>query len=170
MQGGLKWLRRLTSASPDPGGTWSTLRNGSPAAARSWCSTPPTPCRLVQTRPGRSTPPGPPRCLPGPARTGAPPSPCRPTDRCAASRRDRKSTRLNSSHLGISYAVFCLKTKQHTSELQSLRQLVCRLVLDTKQRRPISAPPPHRQPPRQTSARLRDADRPRPAPRTVEIL
>src|SRR5437899_5056027 len=24
---------------------------------------------------------------------------------------DRKSTRLNSSHLGISYAVFCLKTK-----------------------------------------------------------
>src|SRR5205814_10498515 len=25
------------------------------------------------------------------------------------SRRDRKSTRLNSSHLGISYAVFCLK-------------------------------------------------------------
>src|ERR1039458_10500177 len=31
-----------------------------------------------------------------------------PTD----SRRDRKSTRLNSSHLGISYAVFCLKKKQ----------------------------------------------------------
>src|SRR5437899_5622068 len=27
------------------------------------------------------------------------------------SRRDRKSTRLNSSHLGISYAVFCLKKK-----------------------------------------------------------
>src|SRR5258705_8278345 len=30
-------------------------------------------------------------------------------------RRDRKSTRLNSSHLGISYAVFCLKKKKkHT--------------------------------------------------------
>src|ERR1035441_3683020 len=30
---------------------------------------------------------------------------------------DRKSTRLNSSHLGISYAVFCLKNKndQHFS-------------------------------------------------------
>src|ERR1035441_10763616 len=28
---------------------------------------------------------------------------------CLSSRRDRKSTRLNSSHLGISYAVFCLK-------------------------------------------------------------
>src|ERR1035441_11035653 len=30
---------------------------------------------------------------------------------------DRKSTRLNSSHLGISYAVFCLKKKK----LQRLR-------------------------------------------------
>src|SRR6202020_3437176 len=28
---------------------------------------------------------------------------------------DRKSTRLNSSHLGISYAVFCLK-KTHTRD------------------------------------------------------
>src|SRR5258705_4587473 len=27
---------------------------------------------------------------------------------------DRKSTRLNSSHLGISYAVFCLKKKKST--------------------------------------------------------
>src|SRR5256885_13115413 len=27
--------------------------------------------------------------------------------------RDRKSTRLNSSHLVISYAVFCLKKKDH---------------------------------------------------------
>src|SRR5262245_63057759 len=27
---------------------------------------------------------------------------------------DRKSTRLNSSHLGISYAVFCLKKKRIT--------------------------------------------------------
>src|SRR2546430_12374917 len=28
--------------------------------------------------------------------------------------RDRKSTRLNSSHSQISYAVFCLKKKNHT--------------------------------------------------------
>src|SRR3712207_7777408 len=28
--------------------------------------------------------------------------------------RDRKSTRLNSSHANISYAVFCLKKKQST--------------------------------------------------------
>src|SRR5947199_5173655 len=30
----------------------------------------------------------------------------------ACRRQDRKSTRLNSSHLGISYAVFCLKKKK----------------------------------------------------------
>src|SRR2546430_11984182 len=29
--------------------------------------------------------------------------------------RDRKSTRLNSSHSQISYAVFCLKKKNHTA-------------------------------------------------------
>src|SRR5256885_6801769 len=34
--------------------------------------------------------------------------------RPASSRRDRKSTRLNSSHLVISYAVFCLKKKKKT--------------------------------------------------------
>src|SRR5438045_2925633 len=32
-------------------------------------------------------------------------------DALAAKVTDRKSTRLNSSHLGISYAVFCLKKK-----------------------------------------------------------
>src|SRR5690348_17665561 len=30
-------------------------------------------------------------------------------------RQDRKSTRLNSSHPSISYAVFCLKKKTHTT-------------------------------------------------------
>src|SRR5690242_21860882 len=30
----------------------------------------------------------------------------------AYGRRDRKSTRLNSSHMSISYAVFCLKKKK----------------------------------------------------------
>src|SRR2546426_5986109 len=30
---------------------------------------------------------------------------------------DRKSTRLNSSHLVISYAVFCLKKKKHNDGL-----------------------------------------------------
>src|SRR5690242_21455239 len=30
--------------------------------------------------------------------------------------RDRKSTRLNSSHMSISYAVFCLKKKKNTNK------------------------------------------------------
>src|SRR5688572_32168285 len=33
---------------------------------------------------------------------------------------DRKSTRLNSSHSQISYAVFCLKKKNHTASLHDL--------------------------------------------------
>src|SRR2546430_13642478 len=35
----------------------------------------------------------------------------------SSSSRDRKSTRLNSSHSQISYAVFCLKKKKAQSEL-----------------------------------------------------
>src|SRR5258707_2503309 len=49
-------------------------------------------------------------------------------------RSDRKSTRLNSSHANISYAVFCLKKKEHTSELQSRQYIVCRLLLEKKNR------------------------------------
>src|SRR5258708_26310449 len=43
--------------------------------------------------------------------------PTLPRQRYRKARRDRKSTRLNSSHQIISYAVFCLKkkkTQQHT--------------------------------------------------------
>src|ERR1035438_10646166 len=48
----------------------------------------------------------------------------------AGKKTDRKSTRLNSSHLGISYAVFCLKKKirkaRHTPGLdQSLEGSLC---------------------------------------------
>src|SRR5258708_28579484 len=35
-----------------------------------------------------------------------------------------------SSHQIISYAVFCLRSEQHTSELQSPDHLVCRLLLE----------------------------------------
>src|SRR2546430_10649812 len=38
--------------------------------------------------------------------------PKKPGDRVKTDRRDRKSTRLNSSHSQISYAVFCLKKKK----------------------------------------------------------
>src|SRR5258707_4019692 len=34
-------------------------------------------------------------------------------------KRDRKSTRLNSSHANISYAVFCLKKKKNTRSSDS---------------------------------------------------
>src|SRR5258707_6454659 len=47
---------------------------------------------------------------------------------------DRKSTRLNSSHANISYAVFCLRSEEHTSELQSRQYLVCRLLLEIRKR------------------------------------
>src|SRR5438067_7004111 len=43
----------------------------------------------------------------------------------AAGLSDRKSTRLNSSHVSISYAVFCLKKKKKTKiTAQKLRQEV----------------------------------------------
>src|SRR5256885_5578785 len=38
--------------------------------------------------------------------------------RVTATRGDRKSTRLNSSHLVISYAVFCLKKKKNTNAIR----------------------------------------------------
>src|SRR3954463_11394952 len=38
-------------------------------------------------------------------------------------RSDRKSTRLNSSHTIISYAVFCLKKKENTARLVEVMQL-----------------------------------------------
>src|SRR5438067_6763451 len=45
------------------------------------------------------------RCPPGPSEAPRQACPRRPG-------RDRKSTRLNSSHVSISYAVFCLKKKK----------------------------------------------------------
>src|SRR5437899_3762118 len=42
--------------------------------------------------------------------------------------RDRKSTRLNSSHLGISYAVFCLKKKKNQKNTRGRRDSTERLT------------------------------------------
>src|ERR1035438_3970435 len=48
--------------------------------------------------------------------------PARINDSCT----DRKSTRLNSSHLGISYAVFCLKKKTDIRHLFGLEDgVIC---------------------------------------------
>src|SRR5690625_6683560 len=54
--------------------------------------------RSDRQRPGDSTPPA-----------GPGPGGCRPPPAG-----DRKSTRLNSSHVAISYAVFCLKKKKES--------------------------------------------------------
>src|SRR5437899_7021388 len=44
-------------------------------------------------------------------------------DRRDSSQPDRKSTRLNSSHLGISYAVFCLKKKKNKQSILSMSEV-----------------------------------------------
>src|SRR5436190_8517754 len=54
------------------------------------------------------------------APSGSPASRGYPRDRAAPrrARADRKSTRLNSSHTVISYAVFCLKKKKKKTNTQ----------------------------------------------------
>src|SRR3989442_4969815 len=56
---------------------------------------------------------------------------CSPVSLCpashhwgAAGHRDRKSTRLNSSHVRISYAVFCLKKKKKTQRHNNIGQFM----------------------------------------------
>src|SRR5690242_21492792 len=46
----------------------------------------------------------------------------------ALAREDRKSTRLNSSHMSISYAVFCLKKKKK----KELNQLVSKDTIESQ--------------------------------------
>src|SRR2546430_12690867 len=74
----------------------------------------------------RSRPPAP----------GAPPrrGQCRRRARRASPRSDRKSTRLNSSHSQISYAVFCLKKKtaESTEHLFLYRGLYADATADDK--------------------------------------
>src|SRR5436309_10821801 len=42
--------------------------------------------------------------------------------------RDRKSTRLNSSHVKISYAVFCLKKKKKKKKQQKARKKYNKMI------------------------------------------
>src|SRR5258708_28576280 len=57
-----------------------------------------------------------------PGRNAAPDVGARAVWGCVATR-DRKSTRLNSSHQIISYAVFCLKKKKDLLRLGSTKRL-----------------------------------------------
>src|SRR2546426_2488982 len=59
--------------------------------------------------------------LPRPALKGRPTLRCRDAAmKVSKTPVDRKSTRLNSSHLVISYAVFCLKKKKKCTNARSL--------------------------------------------------
>src|SRR2546421_4678160 len=57
---------------------------------------------------------------------------CRATKSGSSSARscegDRKSTRLNSSHDQISYAVFCLKKKKKKYRINSLLELISSMI------------------------------------------
>src|SRR5438270_134854 len=95
-------------------------------------------------------------------REGAGPAGARPAararDRAPVMARDRKSTRLNSSHSQISYAVFCLKKNSHIDGSPSaLRQAAASqrsfspaLSSPSTRRSPSSALSGSRSPPRST--------------------
>src|SRR5207249_10437380 len=83
-----------------------TGRSGSPAPRTARAIAPgPRGTRRATAGAPRTPPPGraaAPALRPAPRRSGGPARPAHG---------DRKSTRLNSSHVSISYAVFCLKKK-----------------------------------------------------------
>src|SRR5690625_6764452 len=59
-----------------------------------------------------------------------------PANGCSCRPQDRKSTRLNSSHVSISYAVFCLKNKTilQTFKVQSAKDGCCAVCSGGDQR------------------------------------
>src|SRR5690625_2716358 len=83
----------------------ANLASGTPAAALDAGNPPASSQRMAQTGLSRLSPAV---AVPRLRRRSHPP----PVLQRAGARRDRKSTRLNSSHVAISYAVFCLKKKR----------------------------------------------------------
>src|SRR2546427_1677920 len=105
--------RRHRAAAPATGG----LATGAAAAApRGRRAGPGRPC-LPASSPGGTPAAKMSKVGRGSATPAAPDAPpgCRPPR--TRTDRDRKSTRLNSSHSQISYAVFCLKKKKNPSDL-----------------------------------------------------
>src|SRR5207253_11016345 len=89
----------LHDALPISSGSWPTSTRARPRRPSASSTTPAAPTRWARcTRAPRSW-------------TG-----------WSRSRRDRKSTRLNSSHVAISYAVFCLKKKKKTQKQKDKEQ------------------------------------------------
>src|SRR5436305_8823465 len=65
-------------------------------------------------------------CHHPPRRSSSTPLHARAARPCSRTRpRDRKSTRLNSSHVRISYAVFCLKKKKNNTDFHELGHTSC---------------------------------------------
>src|SRR3712207_8541064 len=60
---------------------------------------------------------------------------------CSSDRTDRKSTRLNSSHANISYAVFCLKKKDNARPLRARATVHLPSGLPTRRRHCLSSRP-----------------------------
>src|SRR3954449_2175674 len=52
-------------------------------------------------------------------------------------RSDRKSTRLNSSHTLISYAVFCLKKKKNINDCHRHTQKHATIAVEVNEQRPL---------------------------------
>src|SRR5690625_5559521 len=106
-----RWPRRRPSWRPSdivrPDAGLGPVSSNPPPTAHPAASAPPEAAVGVPARPttrssaptGKGTPTD-----PAPAERAEPPH--------AKRRGDRKSTRLNSSHVAISYAVFCLKKKK----------------------------------------------------------
>src|SRR5436853_1169545 len=85
---------------------------------RSRASAGPSAPRIAATRAAGQRPPPAPLAPDQPRKTRRTSRP--PPASAAVRSRDRKSTRLNSSHLGISYAVFCLKKKNDKEDDHTL--------------------------------------------------
>src|SRR5688572_19044926 len=96
------WLCTVTRPERAAGASRARLAPCSSRSSRS---------RSRRRSPSTSIVPG---SRPRPRRAGCPDSRRRS---CATARSDRKSTRLNSSHSQISYAVFCLKKKKRGKNL-----------------------------------------------------
>src|SRR5438309_8247249 len=68
----------------------------------------------------------------GRARAGVPARHGLGAERSSRATRDRKSTRLNSSHSSISYAVFCLKKKNKINKQSKYKASYCTKQISTR--------------------------------------
>src|SRR5690242_13360377 len=110
-----KCISSIARPRPAPGSTlfpYTTL-------FRSIRRSEPTRCSVIRPSRAWST-----RCPPRPSSSAGRPS-STTWARPGRAARDRKSTRLNSSHMSISYAVFCLKKKKSGNSQRNDRRRYC---------------------------------------------